>query len=64
MYRYKLIIFVTIIFIIASCNTTKLVPEGDALYTGATIKVDDSTLSKKEKNKIVDLTEGSSKAKT
>lgn len=40
-----------------SCNSTKLVPKGDALYTGATIKVKDSTLSKKEKNKIVDKTE-------
>jgi len=37
---------------ISSCNTTKLVPKGDALYTGATIKVEDSTLSKKEKNKV------------
>jgi outer membrane protein assembly factor BamA len=42
---------------VTSCNLTKLVPDGDALYTGATIKVDDSTLSKKEKNKVVDLTE-------
>ncbi|MGH2563193.1 MAG: BamA/TamA family outer membrane protein, partial [Ginsengibacter sp.] len=41
----------------ASCNSTKLVPKGDALYTGATVKVKDSTLSKKQKNKIVDLTE-------
>lgn len=40
-----------------SCNVTKTVPKGDALYTGATIKVDDSTLSKKEKNKVTDLTE-------
>ena len=32
-------------------------PKGDALYTGATIKVKDSTLSKKEKNKVVDFTE-------
>jgi outer membrane protein assembly factor BamA len=41
----------------ASCNTTKLVPKDDALYTGATIKVKDSTLSRKEKNKIKDQTE-------
>lgn len=41
----------------ASCNTTKLVPKGDALYTGATIKVDDSTISKKEKKKVHDKTE-------
>jgi outer membrane protein assembly factor BamA len=34
-----------------------MVPKGDALYTGATIKVKDSTFSRKEKNKIVDQTE-------
>ena len=38
------------LFLVA-CNTTKLVPKGDALYTGATVKVSDSTLSKKQKNK-------------
>jgi len=40
-----------------ACNTTKMVPKGDALYTGATIKVKDSTLSAKQKNKVKDLTE-------
>jgi len=40
-----------------SCNTTKLVPKDDALYTGATIRVKDSTLLRKQKNKIVDQTE-------
>ncbi len=54
--RFLVIIFVLMIFSV-SCSTTKTVPKGDALYTGATIKVNDSTLSKKEKNKIVDLTE-------
>jgi outer membrane protein insertion porin family len=43
--------------ILSSCNLTKNVPKGDALYTGATIKVKDSTLSKKVKNKVADLTE-------
>jgi outer membrane protein insertion porin family len=42
---------------LGACNATKFVPKGDALYTGATIKIADSTLSKKEKNKVVDLTE-------
>lgn len=49
-------LFVFSIFIF-SCNYTKNIPKGDALYTGATIKVKDSTLSRKEKNKIVDMTE-------
>jgi len=51
-----LFFFMSLIFII-SCNTTKLVPKGDALYTGATIKVIDSTLSKKEKHRLSDKTE-------
>ena len=42
----------------ASCNLTKLVPKGDALYTGATIKIKDSTLSKKEKKSIIAQTQG------
>lgn len=39
-----------------SCNITKLVPKGDALYTGASIKMEDATLSKKEKNKVISQT--------
>ncbi|HEY5408879.1 MAG TPA: BamA/TamA family outer membrane protein [Ginsengibacter sp.] len=53
--NHTLLLFIVIL--IASCNATKLVPAGDALYTGATIKVVDSTLSKKEKKKIHDKTE-------
>jgi len=34
-----------------------MVPKGDALYTGATIKVKDSTLTKKQKHKVVETTE-------
>ena len=43
--------------IVVSCNYTKNIPKGDALYTGATIKITDSTLSRKQKNKVIDLTE-------
>ncbi|MEO8765103.1 MAG: BamA/TamA family outer membrane protein [Ginsengibacter sp.] len=43
--------------ILSSCNLTKFVPKDDALYTGASVKVKDSTLSKKEKNKVLDYTE-------
>ncbi len=53
--KYLKILIVGVIFLNA-CST-KLVPKGDALYTGATVKVSDSTLSHKQKNKIVDLTE-------
>src|SRR6185312_12214550 len=45
------------VFFLSACNVTKFVPKGDALYTGATVKVQDSTLSKKTKNKVKDLTE-------
>ena len=54
--RYANITLIITLFLVA-CNATKLVPKGDALYTGATVKVSDSTLSKKQKNKVVDLTE-------
>lgn len=50
--------FISVVaLLIISCNLTKNVPKGDALYTGAAIKIKDSTLSKKEKNKVVDFTE-------
>ncbi len=50
------ILLISLVFIV-SCNYTKNIPKGDALYTGASIKVDDSSLSKQEKNTVVDLTE-------
>src|SRR5258705_2848407 len=50
------ILVITFVFA-RSCNSTKNIPKGDALYTGATIKVSDSTLSRKQKNKVIDLTE-------
>ena len=53
------IFFLTLaIIFFVSCNTTKLVPKGDALYTGASVKVKDSLASRKEKKKIVNQTEG------
>lgn len=45
-------------FLLTSCNLTKFVPDGDALYTGATIRVKDSTLSKKERKSVKEKTEG------
>lgn len=52
------LIFLGTIILFTSCNLTKLVPKDDALYTGATIKVTDSTLSRKEKKDIKEKTEG------
>ena len=52
------LIFLCAIFLFTSCNLTKFVPDGDALYTGATIKVKDSTISRKEKKIVKEKTEG------
>ena len=49
--------FIVSILVFSACNVTKLVPKGDALYTGATVKVKDSTLSKKEKKKVKEAAE-------
>lgn len=55
--RSAILLFTVALLLFASCNTTKLVPKGDALYTGATIKVKDSTLTKKQKHKVEETTE-------
>ena len=41
-----------VIVILYSCSATKKVPAGDALYTGATVNIEDSTLSRKKKNAL------------
>jgi outer membrane protein assembly factor BamA len=55
--RTAIISFIVALLVFSSCNVTKLVPKGDALYTGATVKVKDSTLSKKEKKEVKETTE-------
>ena len=54
--KILLLLFFSLL-LLAACNTTKLVPKGDALYTGASIKVEDSTLSKKEKKYVKEKTD-------
>src|SRR5665647_3787029 len=49
--QIAILIFAMLFF--GSCNITKLVPKSDALYTGASIKMEDAALSKKEKNKVI-----------
>src|SRR6185312_6169794 len=51
----KLFFLINIVIFTLSCNSTKLVPKGDALYTGASIKLKDSTLSNKQKKNIIAL---------
>ncbi|MET0635514.1 MAG: BamA/TamA family outer membrane protein [Chitinophagaceae bacterium] len=45
-----LIISVSLLF--AACSNTRRLPQGDALYIGATIRVEDSTRSKGEKKEL------------
>ena len=54
MKSYKLLLLLTFVLIISSCTGLKAVPEGDLLYVGAKVKIDDADISKKEKNAIVD----------
>src|SRR6185437_10011545 len=51
----KIFLLINVVIFTVSCNPTKLVPKGDALYTGATIKVKDSTLSNKQKKNVIAL---------
>lgn len=46
------VLFAGIISTIFSCNTTKKVPANDALYMGATVKVESDSLSNKKKRAI------------
>ncbi|MBA2562621.1 MAG: hypothetical protein H0V14_06840, partial [Chitinophagaceae bacterium] len=41
------------LLMLASCSATKYIPQGDALYTGATVKLKDSISSKKEKKSLL-----------
>ena len=45
-------IFVVVVVLLASCSATKMVPDGDALYLGATIKFDSSGLRSKERKEL------------
>ena len=54
MKSYKLLLLLISSMIISSCTGLKAVPEGDLLYVGAKVKIDDADISKKEKNAIVD----------
>lgn len=54
--RTTILFLMIAIVILVSCNSTKFVPKGDALYTGASIKMNDSTLSRKEKKSLITQT--------
>jgi outer membrane protein insertion porin family len=48
--------FVIVIFSLASCSNTKNLPAGDALYTGASVKIKNDIAAKKKKALQEDLT--------
>lgn len=50
--RYGIVFLLASLLFLQSCSTTKLVPEGDALYTGAEIDLF-GDIKKKQKKKIV-----------
>ena len=52
MKSYKLLLLVISLLTISSCTGLKAVPEGDLLYTGAKIKIEDKDISKREKKAI------------
>src|SRR5829696_6467501 len=45
--RIRLIVFYAVF--LAACSTTKHIPEGDALYTGAKVKLNAENVSKQQK---------------
>jgi outer membrane protein insertion porin family len=49
---YYSIITVSVALLFAACNATKKVPDGDALYTGHTVKVENASVPKNEKKVI------------
>ena len=52
MKRIPVAAIVLVVCIAVSCNVTKYVPEGDALYKGASIKVEDSGIAKQKSKQI------------
>jgi len=53
---YPIISF--LILIASSCSTTKYVPEGDFLYTGASVKIDDASVKRREAKALSEELEG------
>ena len=51
-YKNAATAIVSALLLCAACNPTKYVPKGDALYTGATLKVKNSSAPKKYNNEL------------
>lgn len=52
MIRKQLLYSILFLFALVSCHTTKYVPEGDLLYTGGSVKVEDALVSKKKRKAV------------
>jgi len=52
MKSYRLFLAIGTFFIISSCTGLRAVPEGDLLYTGAKVKIEDKDIARKEKKAI------------
>jgi outer membrane protein insertion porin family len=48
----KVLYFLSFLVLLSSCNSTKYVPEGNLLYTGGSIKVEDSLISRKQRKTL------------
>ncbi len=48
----QLLYSILFLFLLNSCNTYKYVPEGDLLYTGGKVKIDDTLVSKKKRKEL------------
>lgn len=48
----QLLYSILFLFLLNSCNTYKYVPEGDLLYTGGSVKVDDTLVPKKKRKEL------------
>ena len=59
MNKSRLLYFIFLGILISSCSNTRFLPEGELLYTGATIKVEGKETTSKEKkalkNQLKDL---------
>src|SRR6478736_3593721 len=57
--------FITLsLFFVFGCSNTKYLPEGDLLYTGASVKVKDSVIKKKDRKELENALEALLRPKT
>jgi outer membrane protein insertion porin family len=52
--QYHFLFFAAIILVLASCSNTRKIPDGDALYLGANVKLDGPDMSRKKKRGLAD----------